>query len=120
MKESAEMYLKDIYLLYINNGSVRAVDIAKDLKYSKPSVSRGIYLLKKNGLIKVNSDGIIEFTKKGIAEAKNIYMKCNIISEFLYKTIKLSKKEACRNACRMEHVVTDTCIDKIKTYLKEN
>ena len=47
LHESAEMYLETIYTLTKARGSVRSIDVAEDMGYSKPSVSRAVGLLKK-------------------------------------------------------------------------
>ena len=47
IQESGENYLETILLLEMRNGTVRAVDIANELGYSKPSVTRAMGVLKK-------------------------------------------------------------------------
>ena len=56
LTNSQEEYLKTIYLLEKNNKKVRVTDIAKKLKITKPSVNKGINVLKEIGL--VNYEGI--------------------------------------------------------------
>ena len=48
LQESGEMYLETILVLSKKNKDVRSIDIARELNYSKPSVSRAIGLLKKD------------------------------------------------------------------------
>lgn len=50
--ESQEMYLETILRLKKKKGSVRAIDIAEELGYSKPSVSRAVGIMKKDGFIR--------------------------------------------------------------------
>ena len=57
MHESGEMYLETILVLGKKKPTVRAVDVADDLGYSKPSVSRGLAKLKADGCIIVDADG---------------------------------------------------------------
>lgn len=47
LQESGEMYLETILVLSKRNKDVRSIDIAHELNYSKPSVSRAIGLLKE-------------------------------------------------------------------------
>ena len=49
MQESGEMYLEAIYVLIQKNGNARSVDVSDYLGYSKPSVSRGVGILKTEG-----------------------------------------------------------------------
>lgn len=51
MHESGEMYLETIYVLSQNSQSVRSLDVAEHMGFSKPSVSRAIGLLKKKGML---------------------------------------------------------------------
>ena len=57
MQESGEMYLEAIYVLIQKNGNARSVDVSDYLGYSKPSVSRGVGILKKEGYVTVEADG---------------------------------------------------------------
>ena len=50
MQESGEMYLETIYILSLRSSAVRSVDVGEYMGYSKPSVSRAIGLLKRDGL----------------------------------------------------------------------
>ena len=51
IQESAEMYLETILRLSEKRSIVRSIDIAHDMGFSKPSVSRAIKNLKENGYI---------------------------------------------------------------------
>ena len=73
LQESGEMYLETILVLSKKNKDVRSIDIARELNYSKPSVSRAIGLLKKDEYIIVDSKGYIELTDKGAEIANTIY-----------------------------------------------
>ena len=82
MHESGEMYLETILLLKKQNGNVRSIDIARELGFSKPSVSRGVGILKNDGYIIVDSKGYIELTEKG-TEKPLLFMKnMNVLQNF--------------------------------------
>ena len=68
MKESAQNYLETILLLEKSNGVVRSIDVAKTLGVTKPSVSRAMGKLKDAGLIEMDENNKIVFTKKGKKE----------------------------------------------------
>ena len=70
IQESGEMYLETILLLSKKMQYVRSLDIATDLGFSKPSVSRAVGLLKKAELINVDSKGYITLTDEGVKIAK--------------------------------------------------
>ena len=67
MHESAEMYLETIYTLSLNSTSVRSIDVAEALNYSRPSVSRAVGLLKKDGYLLMDEEGFLTLTEEGRA-----------------------------------------------------
>jgi Mn-dependent DtxR family transcriptional regulator len=111
--ESQEMYLETILLLKKEIGIVRSIDIANKLEYSRPSVSRAVNLLQKNGYILIDKSGEINFTKEGEEKAVNIYERHHIITNVLLK-IGADKETAEDNACRIEHVITEDLLKALK------
>ena len=119
-KESREMYLEVILKLEERNEVVRATDIAKELNYSKPSVSRAMGVLKEAGYITHSSYGDVMLTNIGREKAKNIYRSHFLITSFLEKTLGLEREVAEQDACRIEHVLSDQTSDAIEKFLKNN
>ena len=117
-QESQETYLETILILKEKNGSVRSIDVATELQYSRPSVSRAVSLLQKNGYVTVANNGEISFTEAGAHRAKEIYERHNLITEVLM-CIGADKRTAEDNACRIEHVITDELMQVIKNYCKK-
>ena len=113
--ESQEMYLETILKLKKKKGSVRAIDIAEELGYSKPSVSRAVGIMKKNGLIVVNADGHIDLTEAGKEKAENVFARHKSLTQALI-VMGLSPEAAEENACRVEHVITEEAFETIKKY----
>ena len=62
---SAEDYLEAILSLRIRSGSVRSIDIANELNYSKPSVSVAMKKLRESGYIQMDADGSITLLPEG-------------------------------------------------------
>lgn len=118
MNESIEMYLETILLISKNKNNVRSIDIAHELNYSKPSVSRAVNLLKDKGFIILEGNNII-LTKEGIDYANDVYLKHTIITKFLIRTLKINFQEASINACKIEHVITDECFLKMREFVGE-
>lgn len=118
MYESGEMYLETILILSQSSARIRAIDIADEMGFSKPSVSRALGILKKDEYIEVDSNGNISLTDKGQKVATTIYERHKILTEAL---IKLGVKDsiAQEDACKIEHVISDTSIKAIKKYLKK-
>lgn len=117
MHESGEMYLETILLLSKREGYVRSVDIARELNFSKPSVSRAVGLLKNDGYIAMQGNGYIELTDKGLSKANTILEKHEILTELLVKVAGVSDEIASQDACKIEHIISDESFEGIKKYL---
>ena len=111
--ESGEMYLETILVLSQQKPVVRAVDIAEKMGYSKPSVSRGLKILKNNGFIDIDKDGFISLTDSGRSLAEKIYERHNILTSFFIR-LGVSEAAASEDACRIEHVISDETFEAIK------
>ena len=115
--ESAEMYLECILELSEEIENVRSVDVARKTGYSKPSVSRAVGPLKKNGLIEIDESGFITLSQSGLSVAEKIFERHRIISDFLIKA-GVDEKTATEDACKIEHVISDESFKKIKGFLE--
>ncbi len=118
MHESGEMYLETIYVLTQRKGVVRSIDVAEEMGFSKPSVSRGVSLLKRDGYIVVDENGGLTLTAFGLDLAKKIYERHTVLTELLVK-LGVSEDAAAEDACRMEHVICDETLEAIKKRLPE-
>ena len=65
LSTSREEYLKVIYILKNNKGTVRSIDIAQHMGISKPSVCIAVKQLEEQGYIKKDPAGLIELTDSG-------------------------------------------------------
>ena len=119
MQESGEMYLETILILKGKKDTVRAIDVAEDMGFSKPSVSRGLSILKEENCITVDDKGSITLTRKGSQIAKKIYERHVVLSDMLI-SLGVDKKTALEDACRVEHVISDKSFAAIKKYIAEN
>lgn len=117
--ESREMYLEVIYRLVQKNGAARSIDIAKELGYTKPSVSRAIGVLKENGYITHTPYGSVSLTKKGRIKAEKIYRSHILLTEFFIKVLNLDSETAEMDACRIEHVISKKTINAIENLLEK-
>ena len=117
LRESGEMYLETIVILSQKGQPVRSIDICEYMGYSKPSVSRAVGLLKKDGFITVEKSGHIALTEKGRAVAEKILSRHTILTEMLVH-LGVSRETASNDACRIEHVVSDETFEAIKNHLQ--
>lgn len=118
IQESGENYLETILILKLRNGYVRAVDIANELNFSKPSVSKAMSVLKQAGHVKVDGLNQILLTESGREIAEKIYERHLILTEYLI-SIGVGDEVAAQDACRVEHVISDESFDRIKAIVKK-
>ena len=115
IQESAENYLETILILSRRKSVVRAIDIANELGFSKPSVSVAMKNLRLNGCISVDRDGAISLLEPGRAIAEKIYERHTLISGWL-TAMGVSPKTAAEDACRIEHVISSETFDALKRH----
>ena len=116
IQESGQMYLESILVLSKKLEHVRSIDICEHMKYSKPSVSRAVGLLKNGGFITVDGKGYIALTEEGFELANKIYERHTLISSFLMR-IGVEEETALEDACKIEHVLSDASFDAIKAFV---
>ena len=116
IQESGEMYLESILVLS-GKGAVRSIDICEYMNYSKPSVSRAVGILKKDGYITVDKSGYIELTSSGYEIAKKIYDRHKLITDLL-EMLGVDKETASEDACKIEHYLSDKSFEAIKKHLE--
>ncbi len=114
MYESGENYLETILMLHQKQGYVRSIDIANELGFTKPSVSRAMSILKNDGYIVVESSGNIVLTEKGIKKANEVYERHLYITKFLQKILDIPEELAAQDACRIEHIISQETFERIK------
>lgn len=118
LKPSGEMYLESIYVLSQNSAAVRAIDVAEHMGYSKPSVSRAMGILKKDGYIAIDESGHIVLTDEGAKLSRKIYERHTVLSRVLM-LLDVDEETAAEDACRIEHVISDRSFEALKKHLKE-
>lgn len=116
LQESAEMYLETIYLLSKQCSSVRSIDVAEHMGYSKPSVSRAVGLLKQGGYLIVDKDGFLTLTDEGNAVAEMIFERHTILSQMFIR-LGVTPEVAAEDACKIEHIISDETFAAIKRHL---
>lgn len=119
MKESAENYLETILLLQRDKGTVRSIDVARALGYSKPSVSRAMGILRDEGMLEVEDSGALVLTKEGSKKARALLDRHETITQFLMMTTDVPQEIAEQDACKMEHFLHEKTFKGIKKFIKE-
>lgn len=118
LQESGEMYLETIYVLSQKIGSVRSLDVAEYMNYSKPSISRAMGLLKNGNYILIDAGGYITLTESGLEIAKKIYERHTVITRLLMM-LGVDEETAAEDACKIEHDISEKSFEAIKNHAAE-
>ena len=116
--ESAENYLETILVLHQRKGSVRSIDIANELEFSKPSVSVAMKNLRLKGYIEMDASGLIHLLPEGRAIAEAVLEKHRLMTQFLMD-LGVREEVAAEDACRIEHVLSDESFEAIKEHARK-
>ena len=116
--ESGQMYLETIYILSQKSTYVRAIDVGEQLGFSKPSVSRALSILKRDGHVSVDDSGAITLTESGLAIAQTMYTRHTILSQMLMK-LGVDEKTATEDACRIEHVISEKSFSAVRAHMEQ-
>ena len=115
IQESSEMYLETIYILSKKKSSVRSIDVAEYMGFSKPSVSRAVGILKEGGFITVDKNGFLSLTDEGEARAMKVYERHEVLTNMFVK-LGVDAETASEDACRIEHRISDESFEAIKKH----
>lgn len=119
LTNSQEEYLKTIYLLEKNKAKVRVTDIAQKMKITKPSVNKGLRMLKDLKLINYEAYGNIELTKEGKIVAKEIIKKQDTLETFLIGILEIEKDQAEEEAKAIKYAMSKESIEKLDHYISK-
>ena len=115
---AGEDYLKSIYILQKKMDKVRSIDVARYLGFSRPSVSNAVSVLQKAGLLKMNGDFSLSLTGKGKEIAEEVYER-NCFFKDLLISASIDEDVAAKEACNIEHAISEDSFLKLKEKVKE-
>jgi DtxR family Mn-dependent transcriptional regulator len=113
MTQSLEDYLEMVSFLS-DEGEVRVTDIAARLGVSKPSVLTAIRVLEEQGLLEHERYRSVVLTKRGAIQASEIRGRHNFLTAFLHDVVGVDPETAEKDACKMEHVLSEETLKKMK------
>lgn len=116
IQESGEMYLETIYILSKSKQSVRSLDVAEYMGFSKPSVSRAVGVLKKKEYVIADENGYLRLTDSGAELAAKIYERHIVLTKMLMM-LGVDEETASQDACKMEHGISDKSLQAIKNWI---
>ena len=117
LSQSMEDYLEAIFEIDKNKRAVRVKDVAERLEVSMPSVNGALKTLEAKGLIIHEKYDYIELTDAGMIQASKVASKHHVIYIFLKDFLGVDPKTADKEACRIEHVLCNDTIEKLKKYI---
>lgn len=117
--ESGENYLETILVLTQRNGSVRSIDVANEMNFTKPSVSRAMSILKREEYIHMEADGRLVLTEKGMQKATSVLERHLILTRYINEVLGVAQEIAEKDACRIEHIISPETFEGIKKQLKK-
>ena len=116
MQESAQMYLETIYVLRERQFEVRSIDIAKEMSFSKASVSVALKSLKEKGYVEIGTSGFVHLTGAGEKIARSVYERHVVIEKALIG-LGVPPDVAKVDACKIEHDISDISFEMLKAHL---
>ena len=119
LNASGEDYLEAILVLKRKKGMVRSADVARHLEVSKPSVCHAVATLKKGGFLLMDGDHFLHLTDVGREVAEQIYEKHRFFTDRLIEA-GVDPETAERDACRIEHVISEETFERLKVAHKQS
>jgi DtxR family Mn-dependent transcriptional regulator len=106
--DTTEMYLRTIYELVEEGIVPLRARIAERLHQSGPTVSQTVARMERDGLVTVEGDRHLELTAEGLRLATRVMRKHRLAERLLTDVIGLDWELVHAEACRWEHVMSET------------
>ena len=113
--EATENYMEAILILEKRNGSVRPVDVANFLGFSKPTISQYMKNYVSQGLVEIGGDGHILLTQSGREIAERIYERHQVIAA-IFMALGVPDETALEDACKVEHDLSEETFRCMKAH----
>ena len=117
---SQEDYLEAIYKLLQESHGVKAIEISKYLGVGRSSVTEALQNLAGKNLVNYSKYDAISLTNKGEKRAQEVALKHQILYECLTQILEIPSEEAHKNACQIEHVISDNVFEKLVMFVEFN
>ena len=118
LSPNLEDYLETIFLLESATSSARAKDIADRMKVQRASVTGALHALSEKGLINYQPYSSVTLTPEGFRLATRIMHRHKVLKEFFQKVLDLPADVAETNACRIEHQIDDTLLERLTRFVQ--
>lgn len=118
LSASLEDYLEVIFHLEQSNRVARAKDIADQMNVQRASVTGALKALAGRGLINYSPYSFITLTPSGRDIARDVIRRHRVLKEFFMSTLQLGPEDAEANACRIEHAIDPSAIERLVRFLE--
>lgn len=118
LSASLEDYLEAIFRIVQEKSAARAKDIGKRLKVSRSSVTGALHALADRELINYAPYDIITLTDKGRVVAEDVVRRHEVLRDFFIKVLAVERKEADAAACKMEHAIPETILERFVEFVE--
>ncbi|GAB1401371.1 hypothetical protein MASR1M68_02820 [Elusimicrobiota bacterium] len=118
LSESLENYLETIAFLKRENKVARVKDISKMMGVKNSSVNIALNVLSERGYVIHERYGYVDLTSKGQILADDIQKKEDLLFSFLHDILGVEKEIALKDACKMEHTISDETLAKLISFVK--
>lgn len=115
---SREDYLEAVLMLQQEQGTVRSIDLARHMGFSRPSISHAVGVLREGGFLTMDANGYLHLTDTGQALAEQIYERHRFFTRQLIAA-GIDPKTAEQEACQMEHAISEESFQKWKKHLED-
>lgn len=111
--DTTEMYLRTILELEEEGVPPLRARIAERLRQSGPTVSQTVARMERDSLLTVEGDRHLQLTPLGREQAVAVMRKHRLAELLLVNVIGMPYEEAHEEACRWEHVMSDSVERKV-------
>lgn len=116
LSASLEDYLEAIFNIVAEKQAARARDIAELIGVNRSSVTGALHALSDKGLINYAPYDVITLTEAGQAAAVDVVRRHEVLRHFLERVLGVEAGEAEQAACRMEHAVPRSVLERLTAF----
>lgn len=113
-----EDYLETIFEIISSKGVARVKDIAAIRNVKPGSVSPALKRLSESGYIIYNQGEFVTLTEKGSEIAVKTITRHKLLYRFLVDILHVDIENAERDACLMEHSLSDSSVNKLTSFFE--
>lgn len=108
MSASTDEYLEALYTLTQDNKTATTSEISRSLNITPASVTEMLRKLANDGYVNYSRYQGVTLTAKGYEIAEKMARKHRLLERFLHDVLKIGNDRVHKEACEMEHALSDT------------